>query len=246
MFTWQAVISEDLGFSSFSQQHFWVMLMFLFSLAGVIWAGLQFGRPVNHQLSRGLSLVLPLTIVAWTALKLSLGTFNPVVDLPLNPCNLIALLAPLIFWTPNLQRFEIVYFLVMAGTLQAFLTPDLYQGFPSFTFFKYWIVHGGVILIVVHHFLAFRLYPRLKGILTTFLCINLYAAVLYLINLWLGANYLYLINKPGNPSILDYFGPWPVYIFYVEVLAVILFALLYLPVLLFKKYFPPLNHSPQK
>ena len=112
------------------------------------------------------------------------------------------------------------------------LTPDLYVGFPSNEFFKYWIVHGGLVLLVLHHILAFRIYPRFKGVGLTFIWLNIYAALLYPLNLSIGANYFYLINKPGNASILDFFGPWPVYIFVAELVAMAFFAVAWLPFLL--------------
>tara|TARA_B110000467_G_scaffold78929_1_gene71327 strand:- start:829 stop:1077 length:249 start_codon:yes stop_codon:yes gene_type:complete len=66
------------------------------------------------------------------------------------------------------RRFEIVYFFVLSGTLQAIITPDPDGGYPSYGFFKYWIVHCGLIVVTVHHLLSFKLYPRAKGILRTF------------------------------------------------------------------------------
>ena len=46
--------------------------------------------------------------------------------------------------------------------------------------------------------------------------------------LW-GMNFLYLREKPWAPTLLDWLGPWPVYILAVEALALVLFLLLALP-----------------
>lgn len=138
--------------------------------------------------------------------------------------------APILFWQPNRKRFEIVYFFVLAGTLQAIITPDPDGGFPSYGFFKYWFVHCGLVAVVVHHLLAFDLYPQARGILHTFGWLNIYILCLIPINLWLGSNYLYMMNKPINPSLLDYLGHWPIYILVIECLAMEFFAVVYLPI----------------
>ena len=97
----------------------------------------------------------------------------------------------------------------MAGTLQAVITPDLYTGFPSYGFFKYWITHVGLVLLVIHYLVCFELYPTAKSMLTAFGWLNIYVLALMPVNYMLEANYFYLMAKPINPSVLDYFGPWP-------------------------------------
>jgi hypothetical integral membrane protein (TIGR02206 family) len=124
----------------------------------------------------------------------------------------------------------------MAGTLQAIVTPDLYFDYPAYEFFKYWITHVGLVLLMVHYMVCFALYPTAKGILKTFGWLNVYVIALLPLNYLLGANYFYLIEKPINPSVLDFFGPWPVYILVAEILVMGFFAIAMIPVFLAKKF----------
>jgi hypothetical integral membrane protein (TIGR02206 family) len=222
--------SNDIPFTSFSVSHLGAVVVFIACLLVFAKSARQLSDHQNLLLTRAASIFLSLTVIAWTAIHLAYGRFDAAFDLPLSICNLFAVAAPMLFWQPNRKRFEIVYFFVLAGTLQAIITPDPDGGFPSYGFFKYWFVHCGLVAVVVHHLLAFDLYPQARGILRTFGWLNIYILCLIPINLWLGSNYFYMMNKPVNPSLLDYFGPWPIYILVTECLAMGFFAVAYLPI----------------
>ena len=235
MSLWQQFLSIEIEFHSFGPQHLGALTVFALCMLATVWCIRNFDERQNLLFSRRVSIFLMITVVVFSAIKIYFNRFNLLIDLPISLCNLFAILAPLLFWRPNQRRLEVIYFLVMAGTIQAMLTPDLYVGFPSNEFFKYWIVHGGLVVLVIHNIFAFQIYPRLKGILITFGWVNVYSLALYGLNLLMGANYLYLMHKPGNASILDLLGPWPLYILVGELLAMVFFALFYLPFIFIKK-----------
>ena len=226
-------LSNDIPFASFGHSHAVAVFVFIVLLGLSTLTALRLSDRENLIVTR----ISSFTVVAWTAITLALDRFNVDQSLPLSICNLFSLVAPFLFWTPNQRRFEIVYFFVLSGTLQAIITPDPEGGFPSYGFFKYWIVHCGLVIVVIHHLIAFKLFPRAKGILVTFMWLNIYILCLIPINLFLDANYFYLMRKPITPTLLDFFGPWPNYIFATEVLAIVVFAIMYMPTLLVRKYY---------
>ena len=230
-------LSNDIPFASFGHSHAVAVFVFIVLLGLSTLTALRLSDRKNLIVTRISSLFLCFTVVAWTAITLAFDRFNVDQSLPLSICNLFSLVAPFLFWTPNQRRFEIVYFFVLSGTLQAIITPDPEGGFPSYGFFKYWIVHCGLVIVVIHHLIAFKLFPRAKGILVTFMWLNIYILCLIPINLFLDANYFYLMRKPITPTLLDFFGPWPNYIFATEVLAIVVFAIMYMPTLFVRKYY---------
>jgi uncharacterized membrane protein YwaF len=60
--------------------------------------------------------------------------------------------------------------------------------------------------------------------------VNVFAAVVGPFDYLYKTNYFYLRFKPVNPSLLDFLGPWPIYIAGTEAVALVLFLLLYFPV----------------
>ena len=230
-----AFFRADIPFVAYGLSHLIALMIGLFLLAAIFIANKKLSYQQNLLIGRCFSISLAITVVIYTIFEIALGRFTIADDLPLSTCNLFCILAPWLFWRPKFNYFVVVYFLVMAGTLQAVITPDLYRGFPSYGFFKYWITHIGLVLLVIHYLVCFELYPTARSMLAAFAWLNIYVLVLMPINYVLNANYFYLMAKPINPSVLDYFGPWPAYIVVAECLVLGFFAIAMLPVILIKK-----------
>ena len=148
---------------------------------------------------------------------------------------MIGLLLPFLMWNHNKEIFSYLYFFIMAGTTQAVFTPHLFDGFPNFVFTKYWIVHGGLIIYMLYVARIWKFQISIKALWRSFVLIQIYVLLIYLTNNLIGSNYVYLLHKPPTASVLDYFGPWPVYIFVCEFIMLFLFFMVYLPYLKPKK-----------
>ena len=85
------------------------------------------------------------------------------------------------------------------------------------------MVCGAVYLAVTD-----RVRPTIRSVWYVFGVSNVYVLVAGLLNGICGTNYGYLAHKPGQPSLLDYFGSWPHYIGVMEIAALGLFFLAYL------------------
>jgi hypothetical integral membrane protein (TIGR02206 family) len=68
-----------------------------------------------------------------------------------------------------------------------------------------------------------------NSVLKSLAALNLIAFLVFLVNIFLEANYMFLLHKPVNASPIDFLGPYPWYIFSLEAVAFILFSLLYVP-----------------
>ena len=169
--------------------------------------------------------------VAFVLLAIALGLvrvsngFQPGEDLPLSLCDLAFLLCLVCFVRPNDLMLTLVAYWGLAGTLQAMITPDVLQGFPSKEFLLFFVGHS--VIVVCLFFLVGKNRPsRLTGIYgvgVAFGGLLVYTAVVGAADALFGWNYGYLRAKPAGASVLDQMGPWPVYIGAGLVVALVLF-----------------------
>jgi hypothetical integral membrane protein (TIGR02206 family) len=125
--------------------------------------------------------------------------------------------------------YEVLLFWIVAGTLQGVITPDIAEGFPTFDYFRYWIVHLGLLIIIFYATFVFGMRPTFKSIFKSVLALQVYVVMMVAINALLDANYFYLNEKPKSASVLDYFGDWPYYIIVTQLILVPYFLVIYLP-----------------
>lgn len=175
------------------------------------------------------------TLIGFHLYRMFFDNYNFKSDLPLYLCSLMALLIPVFTYYRKYWMFEILVFWIIGGTLQAVITPDITKGFPSFDYFRYWVVHLGLLSIIFYFIFAFKMRPTIRSVFKSFLALQVYVILMVGINYLLDANYFYLNQKPKSASLLDYFGEWPFYIFVAQMIIIPLFLLIYLPFIFKKK-----------
>ncbi|WHY63828.1 TIGR02206 family membrane protein [Cytobacillus firmus] len=149
--------------------------------------------------------------------------------LPLQLCSISLLLCLVLLATESKAVFQIVYYIGVTGALMAILTPELFLGFPHFRFFQFFITHILIIWTCLYFVFVRQFRPTGRGLIESFIFLNLCAAAAFFANKLTGGNYMFLARKPQNNSLLDYFGPYPYYIITLEIAALFLFLLLLLP-----------------
>jgi hypothetical integral membrane protein (TIGR02206 family) len=213
-----------------SMQH---LLPIIFAIGFTIWfikySNRNFNDIQKQRVIHVLAIVVSITLLAFHVYRMLFDNYNFKTDLPLYLCSLMALLIPIFTYYRKYWMFEILLFWIIGGTLQGVITPDITEGFPSFDYFRYWVVHLGLLSIIFYFIFVFKMKPKLKSVFKSFLALQIYVVLIVFLNYLLEANYFYLNEKPKSASVLDYFGEWPYYIIVAQLIIIPLFLLIYLP-----------------
>lgn len=186
------------------------------------------GIHIQFVIGELISWTLCLSILIWTFIQWRSGKFNFRLHLPLDICNLSSLLMPVLIYTQADFLYQVLFYVIIAGTLQGLITPDLDESYPHITYFKYWIVHGGLVLAILYMTIVMGFHPTYPGIWYAFGILQPYAILIFLFNQFTGANYAYLSRKPEIATLLDHFGDFPYYIFVLEGITLGSFHAIYL------------------
>jgi hypothetical integral membrane protein (TIGR02206 family) len=149
--------------------------------------------------------------------------------LPLQLCDTAIFIAAFALLLRAQLLVEVTYFWGLAGTIQALITPDLPQHFPSFPFFQYYVAHGGIVTAALFLVVGLHQWPRRDGVLRVLAITIAYVVVVGVVDAASGANYMYLRGKPASGSLLDLLGPWPWYIAWAALVGAALLVVLDAP-----------------
>jgi hypothetical integral membrane protein (TIGR02206 family) len=111
----------------------------------------------------------------------------------------------------------------------AVLTPDLWAQPLSYEIVHFFLAHGVSIVTVLAMLWMRAASITRRSMWRAYALLNGLALVVGIFDPIFGANYMFLRAKPEAVSLLDWFGPWPIYIVVADLFALGLFYVLSLP-----------------
>ena len=148
--------------------------------------------------------------------------------LPLHLCPIVIILSILMMFFHSEALFQPVYFWCM-GAFFAIIMPDIREGMHDFASQSFYVTHFFILFSAAYAFIHFRFRPTKTGFIMSFLLLISLAFVMYFVNNELGTNYLFVNRPPSAPTLVDFMGPWPYYIFSIIGIYIALSFILYLP-----------------
>lgn len=201
----------------------------------------------SPRLKRAINYLIPLLILMLLVTKLIWQLYNDVFSLdnslPLELCDITFILSGLLFLFHNRHLFAVVFFVGIAGALQALITPALYFDFPHYIFFFFFLEHV-IVIITAFYFVFIEEYkPAFSSVLWATFYFNLIGIIVLIIDISFKSNYMFLLSKPDSASLFDLLGPWPFYIAICDLVAFFNFLLLYFPFFLASKIHSERNNN---
>ena len=186
---------------------------------------------------RILGLLLIGNELGWVIYKFNIGNAGWAEYMPFELCTINAyLLGFLLIFKPRYAVFEVVYFFSMAGTVQGLVTPRLFAVYPHYLFFEYFITHTGIVLAALVLIFRYKWKVTWLSLWRAFLWLQIIALFNLIFDFTFEVNYMLMRNLPKVPSIIDYFGQWPWYIFACEVFGLASFIFYLFPFLIINFY----------
>ncbi|MDA1028436.1 MAG: TIGR02206 family membrane protein [Bacteroidetes bacterium] len=191
--------------------------------------GMKANESSRRRIRVGMALVFLFFEIEWQVWHLWHGVWSTDINLPLHLCSVMIWVSMYGLWFEDRRVYGLIYFLGIAGAIQAIITPNANETFPHIRFISTMITHS--LLVVGGFWVVFveKYRPTFKSALNAFLGLNAYAFVVYFINKAVGSNYLYVVDKPSVATVMDYFPEWPWYIPILEGILIVLMALMLLP-----------------
>jgi hypothetical integral membrane protein (TIGR02206 family) len=196
----------------FSDPHLAALAVLVIATTASVWVARTARTPVVVAVARTLALLIAAGWAGEYIVDLVNGTWSVKYDLPLQLTDAVSLTAILALWTRRQLLVELLYFWALTASLQATLTPDLGQSFPSIYYFTYFDYHVWAVVAAFMLVFGCEQYPRPRAAWRAFAMTLAFAAISGAADLITGGNYMYLRTRPQHGSLLSLLGPWPWYI----------------------------------
>lgn len=218
----------------FGAKHLTIVVIFVLIWLSFFYFRNRWNEKQKNAIRITLAIILAVNEISLHIWSAYWGIWNIQTMLPLHMCSVMVWVTTYTALTNNQNLYDFTFFLGIGGALQAFLTPvdvAMYD-LPRYRSLQSLIAHGLLITIPIFMTVVEGYRPTLASFKRIFIWTNIYMVIIFFLNQVIGSNYLFIAQKPPSPTLMDILSPWPWYIPQLEVVAFIVFFILYIPFLI--------------
>ena len=195
-------LHETLGYGDLLYWFGWSLGLFIVFFPS--WMGNQLSPFARRRFEFVWGAALLISLAIYTYITVQRGEFSWGESLPIHLCGVSRLLTATYLFTRKQWMGELVTFTGLAGGLQSLITPEFTHGLEPFYIFDYYFNHASIMGIGVYIILVHRNPLKRGAWLRSFGRIQVLALMALIFNLFLGGNYMYLMEPPivDNPLVI--------------------------------------------
>jgi hypothetical integral membrane protein (TIGR02206 family) len=194
----------------------------------LVWTGRRQTEAQARTLGRSLGAVTALIYAA----VLIYSFIPPSIEwsVPLQLTDLATTAGAYALWSQRHWAVALTYYWGLVLSVQALISPVLRgPDFPNYQFLAFWAIHLLVVWAAIYLTWGRGFRPAWRDYRFVAAVTFAWAVITLTFNSIAGTNYGFLNSKPKTPSLLDLFGPWPVYVLTAGALILIVWALMTWP-----------------
>lgn len=194
-------------FSYFSLAHFMPIIIML----GIIYLLYRYQDKIrNWKHEENVRIIFAAIVLfsdsAYFWHKIYIGA-NVANHLPVTVCGWAAIMSAFMLMTKKKGLFDVVYFFVLAGSINALITPAVIMdnGPTHFRYYQFWIEHTSIFIAVFYMIFVFGYKVNLRSMRRSAIVLAILGALAIFVNANIeGANYLFLATTEAGDSALNF------------------------------------------
>ena len=183
----------------------------IFLMLGIIYLLYRYGsklRDWKHEetLRIVFAIVLLLSDMSYFWHKIYIGA-NIANHLPVTVCGWAAVMGSFMLMTKKQWFFDVVYFFVLAGSINALITPAVIidNGPTHFRYYQFWVEHTSIFIAVFYMIFVFDYKVTLVSMRRSAIMLGVLTLLAIYVNANIdGANYLFLSTTEAGDSALNF------------------------------------------
>jgi hypothetical integral membrane protein (TIGR02206 family) len=222
------VVRVNREFTAYGPSHWAVLAVFATGAVLLVWIGRRQTDAQARMLGRILGALTGLIYAA--VLIYSLIPPSIAWSVPLQLTDLATTAGAYALWSQRHWAVALTYYWGLVLSVQALISPVLRgPDFPNYQFLAFWAIHLLVVWAAIYLTWGRGFRPTWRDYRLVVGVTLAWAVITLTFNSVAGTDYGFLNRKPSTPSLLDLFGPWPIYVFVAAVLILIVWALMTWP-----------------
>ncbi len=228
----------------FGATHLITVLIVLAIISFVIGVARYKGIESARKWSRWIGIGFPVYYILESIFRYTVSHTEFIVLVPFEICSILYFIGAYAHLKRSRIAAEIVYLWTCAGTIHTLITPMPDGGFPSIEYFRYFLSHGLLIFNAFFIVIALGVSITFKSVLRAYGAFLGWMVFVVLINWIFDRNFMFLNAKPYVQSPMDWFGPWPIYLFTGQTLVIGSFSIWWGIAVLIRRIFPAASDEP--